>query len=338
MAETLDTVIAEIQAHPGRRPRSAASTERPRLADDRAPDARRAGPAPRWSTACRSRGRSAAAPGAALRAHASTPSTCKLLEAWMRSYRPEELFDEARPAHPRARASWPRRASAGWGPTRTPTAAILLRDLRLPDFRDYAVEVPQPGSGRCRGRTQPWASSSATSIKLNDDRRNFRIFGPDETASNRLTRRLRGDEQAVARRDRARPTTTSPPTAGSMEMLSEHQCEGWLEGYLLTGRHGLFNYYEAFIHIIDSMFNQHAKWLKVTRQIPWRRPIASLNYPARLARLAAGPQRVHAPGPGLHRPRGQQEGRGHPRLPAARRQLPALGDGPLPAEPRTTST
>ena len=105
-----------------------------------------------------------------------------------------------------------------------------------------------------------------------------------------------------------------------MEVLSEHQCQGWLEGYLLTGRHGFFSCYEAFIHIIDSMFNQHAKWLKVCNDIPWRRPIASLNYLLSLARLAAGPQRLQPPGPGLHRPRREQEGGGDPRLPAARRE------------------
>ena len=119
-----------------------------------------------------------------------------------------------------------------------------------------------------------------------------------------------------------------------MEVLSEHLCQGWLEGYLLTGRHGLFNCYEAFIHIVDSMFNQHAKWLKVTRGLPWRRPIASLNYLLTLARLAAGPQRLLAPGPGLHRPCREQEGRGRPRLSAAGRQLPALGRRPLPAQPQ----
>ena len=119
-----------------------------------------------------------------------------------------------------------------------------------------------------------------------------------------------------------------------MEVLSEHLCQGWLEGYLLTGRHGLFNCYEAFIHIVDSMFNQHAKWLKVTREIPWRRPIAVAQLPAHLARLAAGPQRLLAPGSGLHRPRRQQEGRGHPRLPAAGREHAALGRRPLPAQPQ----
>jgi xylulose-5-phosphate/fructose-6-phosphate phosphoketolase len=118
-----------------------------------------------------------------------------------------------------------------------------------------------------------------------------------------------------------------------MEMLSEHQCEGWLEGYLLTGRHGLFNCYEAFIHIIDSMFNQHAKWLKVTAALPWRRKIASLNYLLASHVWQQDAQRLHPPGPRVHRPCGEQKGLRRARLPAARRQLPAVGDGPLPAQP-----
>ncbi len=124
------------------------------------------------------------------------------------------------------------------------------------------------------------------------------------------------------------------PDGRVMEVLSEHQCQGWLEGYLLTGRHGFFSCYEAFIHIIDSMFNQHAKWLKVCNHIPWRRPIASLNYLPQLACLAAGPQRLQPPGPRLHRPRRQQEGRGDPRLSAAGRQHAAVGHRPLPAQPQ----
>ena len=124
------------------------------------------------------------------------------------------------------------------------------------------------------------------------------------------------------------------PTAGSWRCSREHLCQGWLEGYLLTGRHGLFNCYEAFIHIVDSMFNQHAKWLKVTRDIPWRAPDRVAELPADLARLAPGPQRLHPPGPGLHRPRREQEGRDRPRLPAAGRQHPAVGRRPLPAQPR----
>ena len=165
-------------------------------------------------------------------------------------------------------------------------------------------------------------------------RRNFRIFGPDETASNRLGAVFEVTDRAWEAETASRPTTTCRRDGRVMEVLSEHLCQGWLEGYLLTGRHGLFNCYEAFIHIVDSMFNQHAKWLKVTREIPWRRPIAVAQLPAHLARLAPGPQRLLAPGPRLHRPRGQQEGGDRPRLPAARRQLPAVGGRPLPAQPR----
>ena len=163
---------------------------------------------------------------------------------------------------------------------------------------------------------------------------NFRLFGPDETASNRLGAVFEVDRP---RRGRPRSLPTDEhlaPDGRVMEVLSEHLCQGWLEGYLLTGRHGLFNCYEAFIHIVDSMFNQHAKWLKVTRDIPWRRPIASLNYLLSLARLAPGPQRLLAPGSRLHRPRREQEGGGHPRLPAAGREHAALGRRPLPAQPR----
>jgi xylulose-5-phosphate/fructose-6-phosphate phosphoketolase len=197
----------------------------------------------------------------------------RILEDWLHSYRAEELFDEAGRFIPELRALAPsgeRRMSAN------PHAngGALLRDLQLPDFRDYAVAVERPGT----------SSSEATRVLggfLRDviakNPSNFRLFGPDETASNRLddvfeaTTRAWDAERLPTDEDLA-------PDGRVMEILSEHQCEGWLEGYLLTGRHGLFNCYEAFIHIIDSMFNQHAKWLKVTRHIPWRRPIASLNY------------------------------------------------------------
>jgi len=153
---------------------------------------------------------------------------------------------------------------------------ILLRDLRMPDFRDYAVDVPSPGV-RGIGDTHVLGRFLGDVTKLNSGQRNFRVFGPDETISNGL-------EAIFDATQRQWDAATAPndeflaPTGRVMEMLSEHQCEGWLEGYLLTGRHGLFNCYEAFIHIVDSMFNQHAKWLKVSRGIPWRRPIASLNY------------------------------------------------------------
>jgi xylulose-5-phosphate/fructose-6-phosphate phosphoketolase len=194
---------------------------------------------------------------------------------WLRSYRPEELFDERGRLQPVLAALAPsgaRRMSAN------PHAngGLLLRDLRMPDFRSYAVDVPVPGTPGI-GDTRNLGPFLRDVLRLNQEQRNFRIFGPDETVSNGL--------QAVFEAtDRQWEATTAPndeflATQGRVvEMLSEHQCEGWLEGYLLTGRHGLFNCYEAFIHIIDSMFNQHAKWLKMTAAIPWRRPIASLNY------------------------------------------------------------
>ena len=197
----------------------------------------------------------------------------KILEEWMRSYRPEELFDADGRLRAELRALAPegeRRMSAN------PHAngGALLEDLRLPDFRDYAVEVKKPGTTS----TEP-TRTLGTFLRdiIVRNPRTFRLFGPDETASNRL-----GDVFTVTGRawDAERESTDEGlATDGRvMEVLSEHQCQGWLEGYLLTGRHGLFNCYEAFIHIVDSMFNQHAKWLKVTRDIPWRRPIASLNY------------------------------------------------------------
>jgi xylulose-5-phosphate/fructose-6-phosphate phosphoketolase len=153
---------------------------------------------------------------------------------------------------------------------------ILLRDLRMPDFSDYALSVPFPGSNG-PGDTHVLGSFLRDVVKLNESQRNFRIFGPDETLSNGLETVF-----AATNRQWSAPILADDeflaPDGRVVEMLSEHQCEGWLEGYLLTGRHGLFNCYEAFIHIIDSMFNQHAKWLKVTAGLPWRRKIASLNY------------------------------------------------------------
>ena len=195
------------------------------------------------------------------------------LEEWLRSYRPEELFDERGEVVPeiaRQAPSGDRRMSAN------PHAngGELLRDLVLPDFRDYAVDVPSPGT----------TSAEATRVLgtflrdvIDRNPHDFRLFGPDETASNRL-----GDVFSVTGKTWLAETLAVDEGLARdgrvMEVLSEHLCQGWLEGYLLTGRHGLFNCYEAFIHIVDSMFNQHAKWLKVTREIPWRRPVASLNY------------------------------------------------------------
>ena len=203
------------------------------------------------------------------------PEHLQQLEAWLRSYRPEELFDAAGRLKPELAELAPQgRRRMGANPHAN--GGILLRDLRLPDYRDYAVAVPAPGV-RGIGDTHVLGKFLRDVAKLNQVQRNFRIFGPDETLSNGL-------EAVFETTNRQWNAATVPgdeflaPTGRVMEMLSEHQCEGWLEGYLLTGRHGLFNCYEAFIHIVDSMFNQHAKWLKVTSHLPWRRKIASLNY------------------------------------------------------------
>ena len=173
-------------------------------------------------------------------------------------------------------------------------------------------------------------------MKLNLDSQNFRLFSPDENNSNRWQDVLEVTDRCYMAEIYPEDDHLSPD-GRVMEVLSEHQCQGWLEGYLLTGRHGFFSCYEAFIHIIDSMFNQHAKWLKVAEGVQ-PHPLAAADrlaqLPPQLARLAAGPQRLQPPGPRLHRPRGQQEGRGDPRLPAARRQLPAVGHRPLPAQPQ----
>ena len=195
------------------------------------------------------------------------------LEAWMRSYRPDELFDERGAPRDELLAPVPE-GERRMGASPYANGGLLLQDLRLPDFRDYAVHVGTPAT----------TSSEATRVLgafLRDViRRNpqtFRLFGPDETASNRLDAVFEATDRTWDAE--ILPTDDHLARDGRvMEVLSEHLCQGWLEGYLLTGRHGLFNCYEAFIHIVDSMFNQHAKWLKVTRQIPWRRPIASLNY------------------------------------------------------------
>ncbi|WP_295998184.1 phosphoketolase [Rugamonas sp.] len=203
------------------------------------------------------------------------PEHLQMLEDWLRSYRPDELFDEAGRLVPELAALAPA-GERRMGSNPHANGGRLLRDLRMPDFRDYACAVPQPGSPGI-GDTRVLGPFLRDITMLNEPQRNFRVFGPDETLSNGLeavfqttdrqwNAATRDDDEWLARSGRV------------MEMLSEHQCEGWLEGYLLTGRHGLFNCYEAFIHIVDSMFNQHAKWLKVSSKLPWRRPIASLNY------------------------------------------------------------
>ncbi len=206
---------------------------------------------------------------------ADHPGHLKLLEDWLRSYRPEELFDAQgalRPALAALAPVGPRRMGAN------PHAngGLLLRDLQLPDFREYAAPVPAPGAPGV-GDTRVLGPFLRDVARFNEAERNFRVFGPDETVSNGLA-------AVFEATNRQWDAATAPgdqwlaPAGRVVEMLSEHQCEGWLEGYLLTGRHGLFNCYEAFIHIVDSMFNQHAKWLKVSAGLPWRRKIASLNY------------------------------------------------------------
>ncbi|WP_428306498.1 phosphoketolase family protein [Lacipirellula sp.] len=206
---------------------------------------------------------------------AETPSHIPLLEAWMRSYRPEELFDESGRLLAELAELAPR-GERRMGANPHANGGILMKALRMPDFREYAVSFASPGSVD-RSDTQVLGQFLRDVIKLNQAHRNFRIFSPDETASNRLSAVF----EATSKQWLAPIEANDEHLAAEgrvIEMLSEHQCEGWLEGYLLTGRHGLLNSYEAFIHIVDSMFNQHAKWLKVTRNIPWRRPIASLNY------------------------------------------------------------
>ena len=197
------------------------------------------------------------------------------LEAWMRSYRPEELFDDAGALMPELTALAPR-GDRRMGANPHANGGLLLRDLTLPDFRGYAV--PVDGHGQTESEpTRVLGEYLRDVMRANAPHRNFRVVGPDETASNRLAALFEVTNRTWE--DEIRPDDEFlAPDGRVMEVLSEHMCQGWLEGYLLTGRHGLFNCYEAFIHIIDSMFNQHAKWLKVTRRIPWRRPIASLNY------------------------------------------------------------
>jgi xylulose-5-phosphate/fructose-6-phosphate phosphoketolase len=206
---------------------------------------------------------------------ASKPEHIRLLEQWMKSYRPEELFDETGVLIPELRELAPK-GDRRMGANPHANGGVLLKDLRLPDFRTYAVDVPKPGTVVAEA-TRALGVMLRDVMKLNGGAKNFRIFGPDETTSNRL-----GAVLEVTNRESVAEIVPGDdhiaPDGRVMEILSEHMCQGWLEGYLLTGRHGVFNCYEAFIHIIDSMFNQHAKWLKTTREIPWRRPIASLNY------------------------------------------------------------
>ncbi|MDO8369347.1 MAG: phosphoketolase, partial [Candidatus Nitrotoga sp.] len=202
------------------------------------------------------------------------PEHVRLLESWMKSYRPEELFDDNGTLKPELAALAPT-GDRRMGANPHTNGGMLLRDLRLPDFHDYAVAVDLPGSGIAES-TRVMGGFLRDVMQKNRD--NFRVFGPDETASNRLGALFEVTDRAWMGL-RYDFDDHLAPDGRVMEILSEHACQGWLEGYLLTGRHGLFSCYEAFIHIVDSMFNQHAKWLKITgTEIPWRRPIASLNY------------------------------------------------------------
>lgn len=206
---------------------------------------------------------------------AGNPEQLQQLEEWMRSYRPEELFDTEGKLMPELAELAPK-GLRRMGANPHANGGLLLEDLQMPDFRDYAEDVPVQGSPGI-GDVHVMGPFLRDVMRLNEDHRNFRVFGPDETLSNGLEALFETTERQW---DAATLSNDQwlAPTGRVMEMLSEHQCEGWLEGYLLTGRHGLFNCYEAFVHIVDSMFNQHAKWLKVTAGLPWRKPIASLNY------------------------------------------------------------
>ncbi|MEO8185970.1 MAG: phosphoketolase family protein [Burkholderiaceae bacterium] len=206
---------------------------------------------------------------------AGNPDHLKVLEQWLQSYRPVELFD----ANGKLIAELAELAPKGerrMGANPHANGGALLQDLKMPDFRDYAVDVTNPGVATAEA-TRVTGAFLRDVMKLNMDARNFRVFGPDETESNRLGSLFEVTDRVFTGELRSTDTQISPD-GRVMEVLSEHLCQGWLEGYLLTGRHGFFSCYEAFIHIVDSMFNQHAKWLKVTRGLPWRRPIASLNY------------------------------------------------------------
>ncbi|MFH8135983.1 phosphoketolase [Pantoea osteomyelitidis] len=214
------------------------------------------------------------------RAHQVPVSACReddghrqILEQWMRSYQPDDLFDENGRLMPELRELAPK-GDKRMGASPWANGGLLRRELNTPDIRDFALEVSAPGEAQGQATEQLGRYLSAI-FQLNQD--NFRLFGPDETASNRLTPVF--DVTNRTWQERLEPYDEQLAVDGRvMEILSEHQCQGWLEGYLLTGRHGLFNCYEAFIHIVDSMFNQHAKWLKVTRKLGWRKPISSLNY------------------------------------------------------------
>jgi xylulose-5-phosphate/fructose-6-phosphate phosphoketolase len=273
MAETLDAAIAEIKTIQNEA-RSSGTVKRPRwpMIILRTP---KGWTGPKEVDGKKTEGfwRSHQVPFAELE---TKPEHIMLLETWMKSYKPDELFDENGKLIPELAGLAPR-GNRRMGANPHANGGLLMKELKMPDFRDYVVDVPGPGQVSAEA-TRVLGAFLRDIMKLNKETGNFRVMGPDETASNRL-------DALFETTDRAWYAETIPedehlsPNGRVMEILSEHTCQGWLEGYLLTGRHGLFSCYEAFIHIIDSMFNQHAKWLKVTtKEIPWRRPIASLNY------------------------------------------------------------
>jgi xylulose-5-phosphate/fructose-6-phosphate phosphoketolase len=272
MAEVLDTILGEIQAIQ-KRAREEGHTGRPRwpMLILRTPKGW-TGPKVVDGKPVEGTWRAHQVPVDGLR---QNPEHLKIVEQWMRSYKPEELFDSNGKFKPELAELAPK-GQRRMGMNPHANGGLLLEPLHLPPFRDYAVDVKKPGSPETEA-TRILGTYLRDVMKLNLGNRNFRVFGPDETASNRLEAiyEASGKTWEAA----TLPTDENLSSEGRvMEVLSEHMCEGWLEGYLLTGRHGWFSCYEAFIHIIDSMFNQHAKWLKTTCTIPWRKPVASLNY------------------------------------------------------------
>ena len=271
MAATLDTALAEIRAIQ-RTARSAGINERPcwPMIVLRTP---KGWTGPKQVDGKKTEGswRSHQVPFADM---AGNPAHLALLEQWLKSYRPEELFDAIGAPSAEIRALAPQGARR-MGANPHANGGLLLHDLRLPDFRDYAVAVPKPGAVQGES-TRVMGTYLRDVMKRNLPSRNFRVFGPDETASNRLSALFEVTERTWMA-ERLTEDDHLAPDGRVMEILSEHTCQGWLEGYLLTGRHGFFSCYEAFIHIVDSMFNQHAKWLKLAKEVRWRRPVASLN-------------------------------------------------------------
>jgi len=272
MAATLDTIIAEIKAiqHDAR---NNGISQRPKwpMIILRTP---KGWTGPKEVDGLKTEGswRSHQVPLAEM---ATKPAHVKLLEQWMKGYKPEELFDDNGTLISELAELAPKGVHR-MGANPHANGGILLKNLKMPDFRDYAVEVPGPGQVLGEA-TRVMGFLLRDVMQLNTDHRNFRVFGPDETASNRLGALFEVTNRAWMAQTLDEDDHLAPD-GRVMEILSEHTCQGWLEGYLLTGRHGLFSCYEAFIHIVDSMFNQHAKWIKVSKEIPWRRPIASLNY------------------------------------------------------------